>query len=81
MTGEQVVKLIDRFLSQAQQHTLNDIRSTILLQTWEGSTYGSIADRLAYDLDYIKQKLLLGYRNFSLSCLEKISAKAILSQY
>jgi hypothetical protein len=55
MTGQQAVRLIDRFLSQAQQHTLNDLQSTIVLETWEGNTYRSIADRLAYDLDYIKQ--------------------------
>jgi hypothetical protein len=55
MTGQQAVRLIDQFLSQAQQHTLNDLQSTIVLQTWDGSTYRSIADRLAYDLDYIKQ--------------------------
>jgi hypothetical protein len=55
MTGQQAVRLIDRVLSQAQQHTLNDLQSTIVLQTWEGKTYRSIADRLSYDLDYIKQ--------------------------
>jgi hypothetical protein len=55
MTGQQAVRLIDQFLSQAQQHTLNDLQSTIVLQTWEGSTYRLIADRLSYDLDYIKQ--------------------------
>jgi hypothetical protein len=55
MTGQQAVKLIDRFRSQAQQHALNDLQSTIVLATWEGKTYRSIADRLSYDLDYIKQ--------------------------
>jgi hypothetical protein len=55
MTGEQAVRLIDRFLSQAQHQKLNDLQSTIVLQTWDGNTYRSIADRLSYDLDYIKQ--------------------------
>jgi hypothetical protein len=55
MTGQQAVRLIDQFRSQAQQHKLNDLQSTIVLATWEGNTYRSIADRLAYDLDYIKQ--------------------------
>jgi hypothetical protein len=55
MTGQQAVRLIDRVRSQAQQHKLNDLQSTIVLATWEGKTYRSIADRLAYDLDYIKQ--------------------------
>jgi hypothetical protein len=55
MTGEQAVRLIDRFLAQAQQQKLNDLQSTIMLQIWEGNTYRSISDRLSYDLDYIKQ--------------------------
>jgi hypothetical protein len=55
MTGQQAVRLIDRILSTSQQQKLNDLQSTIVLQTWEGSTYRLIADRLAYDLDYVKQ--------------------------
>lgn len=55
MTGQQAVRLIDRLLSQAQQHKLNDLQSTIVVETWDGHTYRSIADRLSYDLDYIKQ--------------------------
>ncbi len=55
LNGEQAVRLIDRFLSKAKQPKLNDLQSTIVLETWVGSTYRSIADRLAYDLDYIKQ--------------------------
>jgi hypothetical protein len=55
MTGQQAVKLIDRLLDRSQQPKLNDLQSTIVLATWQGSTYRSIADRLSYDLDYIKQ--------------------------
>jgi hypothetical protein len=55
MIGQQAVRLIDRLLAQAQQPQLNDLQSTIVLETWEGNTYRSIADRLLYDLDYIKQ--------------------------
>ncbi len=55
MTGQQAVRLIDRLLDRAQQRKLNDIESKIVLQIWEGDTYRSIADRLSYDLDYIKQ--------------------------
>ncbi|WP_310429224.1 hypothetical protein [Chamaesiphon sp. VAR_48_metabat_135_sub] len=55
MTGQQAVKLIDRLLDRSQAQRLNDLQSTIVLATWEGSTYRSIADRLSYDLDYIKQ--------------------------
>jgi hypothetical protein len=55
LNGQQAVKLIDRLLAQAQQPKLNDLQSTIVLETWDGHTYRSIADRLSYDLDYIKQ--------------------------
>jgi hypothetical protein len=55
MNGQQAVRLIDRLLDRGQQRKLNDIQSTIVLQIWEGNTYRSIADRLSYDLDYIKQ--------------------------
>jgi hypothetical protein len=55
MNGQQAVILIDRLLDRSQAQKLNDIQSTIVLETWEGRTYRSIADRLSYDLDYIKQ--------------------------
>ncbi len=73
MTGQQAVRIIDRFLSQAQQHTLNDLQSTIVLETWEGKTYRSIADRLAYDLDYIKQIAARLWKSLSKLLNENIS--------
>jgi hypothetical protein len=55
LNGQQAVILIDRLLDRSQQPKLNDLQSTIVLETWVGNTYKSIADRLSYDLDYIKQ--------------------------
>jgi hypothetical protein len=55
LNGQQAVRLIDRLLARSQQPKLNDLQSTIVLATWDGHTYRSIADRLSYDLDYIKQ--------------------------
>jgi hypothetical protein len=55
LDGQQAVRLIDRLLDRSQQPKLNDLQSTIVLETCAGSTYRSIADRLSYDLDYIKQ--------------------------
>lgn len=55
LDGQQAVRLIDRLLDRSQQPKLNDLQSTIVLETWEGSTYRSIADSRSYDLDYIKQ--------------------------
>jgi hypothetical protein len=55
MNGQQALRAIDRLLDRKQQPRLNDIQSTILEQAWAGDTYKSIADRLSYDLDYIKQ--------------------------
>jgi hypothetical protein len=55
MTGQQAVRSIDRLLDRGQQRKLNDLESTIVLQIWKGNTYRSIACKLSYDLDYIKQ--------------------------
>jgi hypothetical protein len=55
LDGQQAVRLIDRLLDRSQQSKLNDLQSTIILETWAGNTYRSISDRLSYDLDYIKQ--------------------------
>jgi hypothetical protein len=54
MTGQQAVKLIDLLLDRDQQRKLNDLESTIVLQTWDGISYRETADRLSYELDYIK---------------------------
>jgi hypothetical protein len=55
LDGKQAIRLIDRLRSQSQQPKLNDLQSTIVVETWAGNTYRSIADRLSYDIDYIKQ--------------------------
>jgi hypothetical protein len=55
MTGQQAIRSIDLLLDRSQHRKLNDLESTIVLQTWSGCTYRSIADRSTYDLDYIKQ--------------------------
>jgi hypothetical protein len=54
MTGQQAVKLIDLLLDRGQQRKLNNLESTIVLQTWDGISYRETADYLSYDLDYIK---------------------------
>jgi hypothetical protein len=84
MIGQQAVSLIDRLLVQAKQPTLNDLQSTIVLETWEGNTYKSVADRLSYDLDYIKQiaarlwKLLSKLLNENIC---KSNIKSVLERY
>jgi hypothetical protein len=55
MTGHQAIRSIDRLLDRSQHRKLNDLESTIVLQTWSGCTYRSIATCSTYDLDYIKQ--------------------------
>ena len=65
LDGEQAVRLIDRLLSRSQQPKLNDLQSTIVLETWIGSTYQLIADLLSYDLDYIKQIAARLWKSFS----------------
>jgi hypothetical protein len=55
MTGQEALTLIDRLLQTAKQQGLNDLQSAIILAVWEGHTYQMVADRLSYEVDYIKQ--------------------------
>jgi hypothetical protein len=49
------LKLIDCLLQENQQKNLNDLQSELLLAVWEGQSYQMLADRLNYEVDYIKQ--------------------------
>jgi DNA-binding CsgD family transcriptional regulator len=55
MTGQETLKLIDRLLQANQQKSLNDLQSEILLAVCEGQSYQVLADRLNYEVDYVKQ--------------------------
>jgi hypothetical protein len=55
MTGQEALELIDRLLQISNQQGLNDLQSAIILAVWEGETYQIVADRLSYEVDYIKQ--------------------------
>lgn len=84
MNGQQAVRLIDRLLDREQQRKLNDLQSTIVLQIWEGNTYRSIADRLSYDLDYIKQIAARLWKLFSPLLNESIcksNIQSVLERY
>ena len=84
LDGEQAVRLIDRLLSRSQQPKLNDLQSTIVLETWIGSTYRLIADLLSYDLDYIKQIAARLWKSFSQLLGENIcksNLKSVLVRY
>jgi hypothetical protein len=56
MTGQKALTLIDRLLQADRQKGLNDLQSAILLSVWEGQSYQMLADRLDYEVDYIKSK-------------------------
>jgi DNA-directed RNA polymerase specialized sigma24 family protein len=84
MIGNQAVQLIDRLLEQGQQRKLNDLESTIVLQTWDGSTYREIADRVGYEEDYIKHVAARLWKSLSKLVGEKVSKsniKAVLRRY
>jgi hypothetical protein len=84
LDGEQAVRLIDRLLARSQQPKLNDLQSTIVLETWAGNTYRSIGDRLAYDLDYIKQIAARLWKSLSQLLGEDIcksNLKSVLERY
>jgi hypothetical protein len=55
MIGQEALKTIDRLLKTSKQQGLNDLQSSILLAVWEGQSYQMLADRLNYEVDYIKQ--------------------------
>jgi hypothetical protein len=84
MTEYQAIRSIDRLLDRSQHRKLNDLESTIVLQTWSGCTYRSIAARTTYDLDYIKQiaarlwKLLSKLLGESIS---KINIRSVLERH
>jgi hypothetical protein len=84
LDGEQAVRLLDRLLSRSQQPKLNDLQSTIVLETWAGSTYRSIADLLSYDIDYIKQIAARLWKSCSQLLGENIcksNIKSVLERY
>jgi hypothetical protein len=55
MTGQEALKLIDSLLQASKQQGVNDLQSAILLAAWERQSYQVLADRLDYEVDYIKQ--------------------------
>jgi WD40 repeat protein len=55
MTHKEAWLLVDALLQAADQPGLNDLQSAILQTVWEGNSYQALADRLGYELDYIKQ--------------------------
>jgi hypothetical protein len=84
LDGQQAVRLIDRLLDRSQQSKLNDLQSTIVLETWSGNTYRSIANRLSYDLDYIKQIAAKLWKLLSLLLGENIcksNIRSVLERY
>jgi hypothetical protein len=84
LDGKQAVRLIDRLLSRAKQQNLNDLQSTIVLETWAGRTYRSIADQLSYDIDYIKQIAAKLWKSCSRLLGENIcksNFKSVLARY
>lgn len=84
LDGEQAVRSIDRILARSQQPKLNDLQSTIVLETWAGNTYRSIADLLSYDIDYIKQIAARLWKSLSQLLGENIcksNVKSVLERY
>lgn len=84
MDAQQAVRFIDRLLERSQQRKLNDLESTIVLQSWEGITYKSISDRLSYETDYIKQVAARLWRLLSQLLAENIckgNLRSVLERY
>jgi hypothetical protein len=79
MNGEDAVKLIDRVLIQSQQRQLNDLESAVLIQTWSGSSYSEIADRVGYEVDYIKHIAARLWKSLSLFFGERVCKRNIQS--
>ena len=85
MTAQEAIALIEHLLQSAnKKQKLNDIQSLVFLKTWEGHSYQEIANRLAYEHDYIKQVGSHLWRTISKIIGEKVSKQnlqAVLRRY
>ncbi len=55
MTDDEALLLVEKLLHMANQPGLNDLQTAILQTVWDGKPYQVLADRLDYEVDYIKQ--------------------------
>lgn len=85
MTAQEAIALVDILLQSAnKKQKLNDIQSLVFLETWEGHSYQEIANRLAYEHDYIKQVGSHLWQKLSQIIGEKVSKQnlqAVLRRY
>jgi len=85
MKAQEALNLVDTLLDSTQfGQRLNDVQSTVFLESWLGRTYREIAQKLSYEHDYIKQIGSQLWRSLSLVVGEEVSKKnikAVLHRY
>lgn len=85
MKAQEALNLVDNLLDSTQVgQRLNDVQSTVFLESWLGRTYREIAQQLSYEHDYIKQIGSQLWRSLSLVVGEEVSKKnikAVLHRY
>ncbi|MFB8789975.1 MAG: NB-ARC domain-containing protein [Potamolinea sp.] len=85
MTGPEAIALVETLLNSVNpKQKLNDLQSTIFLETWSGSSYDKIAKQLGYQLDYIKTVGSQLWRSLSQKLDEPVNKRnlqAVLRRY
>lgn len=85
MTGQEALTLVDNLLRSANlEQGLNDLQSTVFLETWAGRSYQDISQESGYEYDYIKQVGSRLWRLITQLFGEKVSKhniQAVLRRY
>jgi WD40 repeat protein len=74
MTPEEALAQLDTLLQGAK---LKDIQEIVFRYSWEGLTYGQIADRFNYDISYIRDVGYELWRHLSQELSEQVTKKNV----
>ncbi|MEJ1930622.1 WD40 repeat domain-containing protein [Nostoc sp. NIES-2111] len=77
MTGNEALNLVNAILGAKLGIKLNDVKSVVFLESWQGNTYEAIAEKLGYQNDYIKQVGSQLWRSLSQVFGEEVTKKNI----
>mgnify|MGYP001792614520 FL=1 len=77
LTWPDAKKLADQLLFESTGKYLSDIESQVLQGSWEGKSYGAIAEDLGYTLEYINSDVGYGlWTKLSKATGEKLTKRS-----
>ncbi|MEM9908907.1 MAG: AAA-like domain-containing protein [Cyanobacteria bacterium P01_D01_bin.44] len=77
LTWAHAKQLVDRLLFESTNKHLSDIESQVLQGSWEGKSYGAIAEELGYTLEYINSDVGYGlWTKLSKATGEKLTKRS-----